>query len=49
MTLNESQATTIDDTLELPAQTLALLQVMPYKVSLTTAAPTDLQLNFFMN
>lgn len=47
MTLNKSQATTIDDTLELPAQTLALQQVMPYKVSLTTTAPTDLQLYFF--
>jgi len=48
MTLNESQAKTIDDALDLPAQTLALLQVVPYKVSLTTAVPTDLLLYRFL-
>ena len=41
MTLNESQANTIGEALDLPEQAVALLQVVPYKGSLPTAVPTD--------
>ena len=41
MTLNQTQATIIGKTLDLPAEAVALLQVVPYKGSLPTAVPTD--------
>ena len=41
MTLTKAQADIIGTTLDLPAEALALLQVVPYKGSLPTAVPTD--------
>ena len=41
MTLNQTQAPIIGKTLDLPADAVALLQVVPYKGSLPTAVPTD--------
>ncbi|MBC7787605.1 MAG: cyanase [Methylophilaceae bacterium] len=41
MTLTKAQADIIGDTLDLPAEAVALLQVVPYKGSLPTAVPTD--------
>lgn len=41
MTLTQSQAIVIGKTLDLPAEAIALLQVVPYKGSLPTAVPTD--------
>ena len=41
MTLTKEQADIIGTTLDLPAEALALLQVVPYKGSLPTAVPTD--------
>ena len=41
MTLNQTQAPIIGKTLDLPAEAVALLQVVPYKGSLPTAVPTD--------
>ena len=41
MTLNQSQATIIGQTLGLPDEAVALLQQVPYKGSLPTAVPTD--------
>lgn len=41
MTLTKPQADIIGDTLDLPAEAVALLQVVPYKGSLPTAVPTD--------
>ncbi len=41
MTLTQSQAIVIGKTLDLPAEAVALLQVVPYKGSLPTAVPTD--------
>ncbi|MBC7697998.1 MAG: cyanase [Bacteroidia bacterium] len=41
MTLTKVQADIIGDTLDLPAEAVALLQVVPYKGTLPTAVPTD--------
>ena len=41
MTLTKEQATIIGKTFGLPAEAVALLQVVPYKGSLRTAVPTD--------
>ena len=41
MTLTKAQADIIGTTLGLPAEAVALLQVVPYKGSLPTAVPTD--------
>lgn len=41
MTLTKAQADIIGDTLDLPAEAIALLQVVPYKGSLPTAVPID--------
>jgi cyanate lyase len=41
MTLTSEQAGTIGDLLELPADAIEMLQVVPYKGSLPTAIPTD--------
>jgi cyanate lyase len=41
MTLTEEQASKIGALLELPAEAIAQLQVVPYKGSLATAVPTD--------
>lgn len=41
MTLNAEQAATIGSLLELPAEAIEQLQVVPYKGSLPTAVPTD--------
>ena len=41
MTLNAEQADTIGTLLDLPAEAIAQLQVVPYKGSLPTAVPTD--------
>lgn len=41
MTLNDSQASIIGEALDLPAQAVVQLQVVPYKGSLPTAVPTD--------
>jgi cyanate lyase len=41
MTLTEEQATKIGALLELPAEAMAQLQVVPYKGSLPNAVPTD--------
>jgi cyanate lyase len=41
MTLTEAQAGTIGRLLDLPAEAVALLQVVPFKGSLPTAVPTD--------
>jgi cyanate lyase len=41
MTLTKAQALVIGKTFDLPAEAIALLQVVPYKGSLPTAVPTD--------
>lgn len=41
MTLTAEQATTIGAMLDLPAEAIAQLQVVPYKGSLPTTVPTD--------
>jgi cyanate lyase len=41
MTLNETQAKAVGAALDLPADAVAQLQVVPYKGSLPTAVPTD--------
>jgi cyanate lyase len=41
MTLTKEQALVIGKTFDLPAEAVALLQVVPYKGSLRTAVPTD--------
>lgn len=41
MTLTEAQASTIGGLLDLPADAVLQLQVVPYKGSLPTAIPTD--------
>ncbi len=41
MTLTKAQADIIGSTLDLPAEAVALLQVVPYKGTLPTAVPTD--------
>lgn len=41
MTLTEAQALVIGKTFDLPAEAIALLQVVPYKGSLRSAVPTD--------
>jgi len=41
MTLNAAQAAKVGAMLELPAEAVAQLQVVPYKGSLPTAVPTD--------
>ena len=41
MTLNREQAATIGTLLDLPAEAMAQLQVVPYKGSLPTTVPTD--------
>ena len=41
MTLTKEQATIIGKTFGLPAEAVALLQVVPYKGSLRSAVPTD--------
>lgn len=41
MTFTVEQAKTIGELLDLPAEAVALLQVVPYKGSLPTAIPTD--------
>lgn len=41
MTLSSEQAETISGMLELPAEAIEMLQVVPYKGSLPTAVPTD--------
>jgi len=41
MTLNAEQATKVGALLELPAEAIEQLQVVPYKGSLATAVPTD--------
>ncbi len=41
MTLDATQAAQIGDLLELPAEAVEQLQVVPYKGSLPTAVPTD--------
>jgi len=41
MTLTQEQALVIGKTFDLPAEAVALLQVVPYKGSLPSAVPTD--------
>ncbi|MCB1964652.1 MAG: cyanase, partial [Candidatus Accumulibacter sp.] len=41
MTFDKQQATTVGRIFGLPAEAVALLQVVPYKGSLPTAVPTD--------
>lgn len=41
MTLTKAQALVIGKTFDLPAEAIALLQVVPYKGSLPTSVPTD--------
>ncbi|TDF35876.1 cyanase [Alteromonadaceae bacterium M269] len=41
MTLNKAQAEAVGQVLELPAEAIAQLQVVPYKGSLPTAVPMD--------
>ncbi len=41
MTLTKQQATVVGKIFSLPAEAIALLQVVPYKGSLPTAVPTD--------
>lgn len=41
MTLTKTQAEVLGAALDLPAEAIALLQVVPYKGSLPTAVPTD--------
>ena len=41
MTFDKAQATTIGSIFELPAEAVALLQVVPYKGSLPTSVPVD--------
>lgn len=41
MTFDKAQATTIGSVFELPAEAVALLQVVPYKDSLPTSVPVD--------
>ena len=41
MTLDAAQAATIGKLLDLPAEAIAALQIVPYKGSLPTAVPTD--------
>jgi cyanate lyase len=41
MTLTSAQAAKVGALLDLPAEAIALLQVVPYKGSLPTAVPTD--------
>ena len=41
MTFDKAQATTIGSVFELPAEAVALLQVVPYKGSLPTSVPVD--------
>ena len=41
MTLTKAQATIIGKTFDLPAEAVALLQVVPYKGSLRSSVPTD--------
>ncbi len=41
MTLSKAQALVIGKTFDLPAEAIALLQVVPYKGSLPTSVPTD--------
>ena len=41
MTFDATQAATVAELLELPAEAVALLQVPPYRGSLPTAVPTD--------
>lgn len=41
MTLTTEQASTIGEMLDLPAEAIAQLQVVPYKGSLPTSIPTD--------
>lgn len=41
MTLTEAQALVVGKTFDLPAEAIALLQVVPYKGSLRSAVPTD--------
>ncbi|NMG46031.1 cyanase [Aromatoleum toluvorans] len=41
MTFDAAQAAILGDTFGLPAEAVALLQVVPYKGSLPTAVPTD--------
>lgn len=41
MTFNAEQATIIGDMLDLPANAVAMLQVVPYKGALPGAVPTD--------
>ena len=41
MTLDAAQAATIGKLLDLPAEAVAALQIVPYKGSLPTAVPTD--------
>ncbi|MCQ8181220.1 cyanase [Methylomonas sp. SURF-1] len=41
MTLNAAQASTIGELLDLPAEAVEQLQVVPYKGSLPSAVPTD--------
>lgn len=41
MTLSAEQANTLGKLLQLPAEAIAQLQVVPYKGSLPTAVPTD--------
>ena len=41
MTLTEAQASAVGEALDLPAEAVAMLQVVPYKGSLPTSVPTD--------
>ena len=41
MTLTKAQALVVGKTFDLPAEAIALLQVVPYKGSLRSAVPTD--------
>jgi len=41
MTLNEAQAAAVGKVLDLPAEAVAQLQVVPYKGSLPSAVPSD--------
>ncbi len=41
MALSPAQAETVGDVLDLPAEAVEMLQVVPYKGSLPTAVPTD--------
>lgn len=41
MTLDAEQATAVGELLDLPADAVAMLQVVPYKGSLPSAVPTD--------